>query len=150
MRPNQQSIFQGQGQLWGKMGATSFVEEIWAIASSEVHDQHAKIMGFISSLTSSKHGCLEDMYYLELSDFYSGVGQTLRWCDTCGTDSLHFFPSVKFSRDLECELCRISEPSAPWILMLAGKQKAILKLSTQYELLLTQWDVRCPSLDTRP
>ena len=23
--------------------------------------------------------------------FLSGVGQTFRWCDTCGTDSLHFF-----------------------------------------------------------
>ena len=85
MKPNQQYIYfkviLGQDQVWGKMRATSFVVEIWRIAPSGgkskfSHDQHAKMMDLISSLTSSVHGCLENTY---CPGKWGGTDATLMW-----------------------------------------------------------------------
>ena len=115
MRPNQQYIFQGQGQCGG-IETTNFVEGIWRIApsggkSNFSHDQHAEMMDFISSLTSSEHGWLEDMYYLEMCDFCSFLVWDRFFVDVIRVARIRFifFSSRKFDRDFEWEPCQISK-----------------------------------------
>ena len=99
MRPDQQYIIQSQGQMWGKRGETSFVEKNLKNRSKREN------IDFISSLTSSKDGCLEDMFYLEMSDFYSFLEWDRLFVGVIRVERIRsiFLPSRKFYRDLEWE-----------------------------------------------
>ena len=91
------------------------------------------------------------MYYLEMSDFYFFLGWNRLFVDVIRVGRIR---SIFFVREIRTRprvgtlfnfiaICSVDID--------AGKQKAIPKLWTQYELqLFTQSDFRCPSPDTRP